>query len=409
MKRILFGFAFFLIVLTGCSSGGSADSNKISIGIWESNEGEQAAFDKIISEFEEATGSKVELRSYSDYDQQLTTELYGGTGPDVFMVDGTQAQSYIKEGALLSLDGVLSDEETADFFPTMLEPYIGSGDGVLYALPKDWTPLAVFCNEDILGETSFTCDDIPKDLESWPDFLSKLQAELPEGKYASSLNPNIDLIGPWLQVNDNSIIDDKGYVDLTSDQSLKNGKIITDLFASDGFFEVTDVGYASDTDAFISGDSAIMISGAWNIGVLDETDINYTVLEMPTYMGDHATSMYSTGWGVNSNSKNPELATEFIKFAADRGAEIFCEDVGSLPARKTVQDTVGTLDTDYGPAMMAMADYGQTSQYGTVSDPLSSEWKNTIPSVKSGEITLEEGFQTIQDRVNKDLENFDEE
>ncbi len=406
MKRILVSIIVFGFILTGCGVASGA-SNQISVGIWESNDGENEAFKKIISEFEEETGAEIELRSYADYSQQLTTELYGGTGPDVFMVDGSEAQNYINQGALLSLTDALSDEERADFYEGQLDPYTGE-DGNVYAIPKDWSPLAVYCNNNLLAQTSYSCTDIPTDLESWPQFLSDLQSELPEGTYASSLNPNLHLFGPWLQVNDNSIIADDGSVDLLNEQILENGKIVTDLFASDGFFEVTDVGYASDTDAFISGDSAIMISGAWNIGVLNTTDIDYTVLEMPTYKEDNATSMYSTGWGVNANSDNPELATEFVKFAADRGAVIFCEDVGSLPARESIAKEVGTMDTKHGPAMMAMSSYATPVQFGTVTTPLVNEWSNVIPQVKSGDMTLEEAFTQIQERVNADLESFNE-
>ncbi len=406
MKKLLCSVLVLVVLLSGCGTSESS-SNQISVGIWESNDGETEAFKQIISEFEQETGAEIELRTYSDYAQQLTTELYGGTGPDVFMVDGSEAQNYINQHALLNLSDSLSDEEINDFYDGQLDPYIGDDNGI-YAIAKDWSPLAVYCNEGLVTNTSYTCDDIPNDLESWPSFLSKLQNELPEGTYASSLNPNLHLFGPWLQVNDNSIIANDGTVDLTSPQILDNGKILTDLFASDGFFEVTDVGYASDTDAFISGDSAIMISGAWNIGVLETTDINYVVKEMPTYKGDNGTSMYSTGWGVNANSQNPELATQFVKFAADRGAVIFCEEVGSLPARKSIAEEVGTMDTKHGPAMMAMSEYATPVQFGTVTSPLISEWSNIIPLVKSGEITLEEAFTQIEERVNADLESFNE-
>lgn len=406
MKRLLFCIGLFLVVLAGCGTNATGN-NKISVGIWESNDGENEAFKKIISEFEDETGAEIELRSYADYSQQLTTELYGGTGPDVFMVDGSEAMNYINQKSLLPLDESLSDDEIADFYDGQLDPYYGE-DGSLYAIPKDWSPLAVYCNNELISKTSFTCDDVPTKLEEWPDFLANIQAELPEGAYASSLNPNLHLFGPWLQVNDNSIINSEGKVDLTNEKILDNGQIITDFFNSSGFFEVTDVGYASDTDAFISGDSAIMISGAWNVGVLEEEGIDYTVLEMPSYKGDNATSMYSTGWGVNAASENPDLATEFVKFAADRGSEIFCEDVGSLPARKSIADKVKTMDTKHGPAMMAMSSYATPVQFGTVTTPLINEWKNIIPEVKSGNLSVAEAFTQIQDRVNADLESFNE-
>ena len=406
MKKLFSLIFIAMFVLIGCSSEKEASTNGISVGIWEVNEGEKEAFDQIMSEFETKTGIPVELRVYTDYDKQLTTELYGGSGPDVFMVNGTDAQNYIDQGALLALDEHVTQAEKDDFYGAMLPTY--TREDVLYALPKDWSPLAIYCNEEIFGQTSYTCSDIPTDLESWPKFLGELQKQLSEGQYASSLNPNLHLLGPWLEVDGVNIIDKEGKVDLTNPEILENSKIVEELLSSPGFFEVTEVGYASDTDAFISGDSAIMISGAWNVGVLADTDIKYSVKEMPTYKGEKNGSQYTVGWGVNANSKNIDAGVEMVKFAADRGAEIFCTNVGSLPARETVAKRVGTKDTIHGSAMLPMAEYAKTVQYGTVTTPLVNEFKNTMESVKSGAMTMEEGFKQIEERINSNLENFNE-
>ncbi len=189
MKRVVLAFLVLIFFLTGCGSS-EVDSNKISIGIWETNDGEAEAFNQIIEEFEAQTGADIELRDYADYSQQLTTELYGGTGPDVFMVDGSVAKNYIDQGALLPLSDALSDEVINDFYDGQLTPYMDE-QATIYAIPKDWSPLAVYCNNELIAKTSYTCDSIPNNLEQWPDFLASLQAELPAGKYASSLNPNL--------------------------------------------------------------------------------------------------------------------------------------------------------------------------------------------------------------------------
>ncbi|MDR0299910.1 MAG: extracellular solute-binding protein, partial [Streptococcaceae bacterium] len=74
--------------LTACS-GSSSSSKTITIGLWKGSDAESAAFKKLVTQFEKDNNATVKTKIYSDYTTQLTTDLSGGTVPDVFYVDSS--------------------------------------------------------------------------------------------------------------------------------------------------------------------------------------------------------------------------------------------------------------------------------------------------------------------------------
>ena len=78
------------------------------------------------------TGRSSEEDSVSEEDilRQLNTELLSGEGPDCLILDGLPVQSYIRQGMLQNLDGLVPESE---FYSNILNGYAGE-DG-LYTVP----------------------------------------------------------------------------------------------------------------------------------------------------------------------------------------------------------------------------------------------------------------------------------
>lgn len=78
------------------------------------------------------TGHSPEEDSLSEEDllRQLNTELLSGEGPDCLILDGLPVQSYIRQGMLQNLDGLVTESE---FYSNILNGYVEQ-DG-LYAVP----------------------------------------------------------------------------------------------------------------------------------------------------------------------------------------------------------------------------------------------------------------------------------
>ncbi|PSO04934.1 hypothetical protein B9Q13_03195 [Candidatus Marsarchaeota G2 archaeon ECH_B_SAG-G16] len=83
----------------------------------------------------------------SDYDTKLKTEIAAGNAPDVFYVDSSQVFSYVQNGLLLPLNQFVNSDSSyniSDFIPETLNAFKFNNN--IYAIPKDWSPLALFYN-----------------------------------------------------------------------------------------------------------------------------------------------------------------------------------------------------------------------------------------------------------------------
>gem|GEM_PF-5713956 len=129
-------------------------------GTYEMNEGivqaarafEQANPDIAIELLPTASG-----RAYYD---RLTVMAVGGTAPDVALVAYQFLPPFIDMGVLIDLKPFLDRPgglRERDFVPIVLESL--SFDGKLYAIPRDFTPVSMYINVDMLDKTGVPVPD----------------------------------------------------------------------------------------------------------------------------------------------------------------------------------------------------------------------------------------------------------
>src|SRR3989442_12303299 len=78
-----------------------------------------------------------------------------GAPPDVFFAASRVAPDWIANGFLLPLHGFATKRgfDTSHFLPGLRRAFEGPG-GQPYGFPKDWSPLAMFTNDALLGEAA---------------------------------------------------------------------------------------------------------------------------------------------------------------------------------------------------------------------------------------------------------------
>ncbi len=417
MKKLVSLFIVSILILVGCKNeenitkitSEDISGTTIRVGVWKGNNGEEAALDKLISEFETTTGAKVEKRVYTDISQQLPTELIGGTAPDVFYIDAILAKSLINDGALEPISNYMMDSDVEDFYPAMLEPF--TSDDKIYALPKDWSTLAVFYNEDLLNAAGLSVSDIPEELEKWPEFIENLQAKLPDGKTAFVNTPDISRVFPWIQTNGATILTDDKTANFSSKEIQENSEIIIKLSNSNGSKEGIEIGYDWGGDAFGAGDAAIVIEGPWLLPALnaDYPETNFGVKKMPTYNGEKTTAAYTVGWGVNSQAQNLSGAIQFGLYATGKeGMNTWTSGAKVIPSRESVAKAVGVNEDEILNVFNSQADYAHVWQLEDVTTKVINEFNNIFPEILEGNKTIEEGYLQIDEAINKDLKDFNE-
>lgn len=402
MKKLMFLITSFIFILAGCGN-----SDELTIGLWQVADSEMDIVDQVVADFEDETGIPVEVRLYTDYDTELNTELQGGNGPDAFYVGDSAAPQYIRDGALEPLSSYLTEDEMAAYYPNILTSFQDE-DGEVYALPKDWSTLGLFCNEDLLKEAGTSCSEVPTDYKDMPEFIESTQKNMPEGSYVYVSNYSLERLYPFLLRSGENIMKNDTETQLSKPALVDAGTKYFEEFGSlDGVKFTTDLGYTWSEDAFMTQEAALVLEGSWFSGTINEDDsINYQVLQMPAIYGQEIVPVFATGWGVNSQSDNKENAVDFIKYATIQGSAMQSEKLGNLPANQTVADMIDAENLEIFDAYRNVVDDAVAGDFGYVGSALFQEWGSQLPLVINGDIDVETAFNNIDEKIKSDGEQF---
>jgi len=341
MKKIaLIIIAALAVAAFGSCERGDRDGERVLVlGIWAGNDAEWASIERVRRDFEELTGITIEWRLYTDLNMQIQADLAAGIAPDAFYVDSSLAEHLVYLGVLAPLDRALFN--TAAFYQNVLETFTFGGN--VYAIPKDQSSLARYVNTRLLREAGFTLADIPNSLEEYLEFLPRLQAALdarfgPGQVFAASgmYEPARSLHLLNRQV---SPFDAAGNSNLSNPNVTRHAEFVYSLFATGAMRTPQMMGSGWNGEAFGTERMVIMEEGNWVYSFIrnEFPNVEFTILDMPTYMGQRSSMIFTVGWGINAASRNQDLATEWIQYkTGPEGMFNWALAAGPLPTRPDV-------------------------------------------------------------------------
>lgn len=371
----------------------------VVIGRWGGNDAETAAFKQMVTDFEAATGVKVEERVYSDYNTELQAELIGGSGPDVFYVDAYMAPFYIEQGVLMPLDEATFELDA--FYQPLRDAFLK--DGQYYAVSKDYSTLALYYNKAVVDPAQ-----IPGTLEELftGDYLETLKATLPDTMVPMTYNRDIARNLFMAEAGGASIVKDELYSNLADPAVVENLKYEYEAAKAGKIVTPADLGTGWNGDAFGNQRTAIMIEGNWSLGFLEQNfpDVDFGVMELPTFKGEKGTMVFTVGYAINASSKSVDAASAFIQYATGtEGMATWTTGAGVLPSREDVTLATDVMNDPLKAPHIKGAEYATPWQKGTTMDTINVEFQNYMPSYISGERTLEEALKMAQDEANKTI------
>lgn len=377
----------------------SLSGQTIVIGRWGGNDAETAAFKKMVQDFEAATGVTVEERVYSDYNTELQAELIGGSGPDVFYVDAYMAPFYIEQGVLLPLDSKTFELDA--FYEPLRNAFLRNDQ--YYAVSKDYSTLALYYNKAYVNP-----EEVPSTLEELftGDYLVTLKASLPSNMVAMTYNRDIARNLFMAEAGGASIVKDEIYSNLADQAVIENLRFEYEAAKAGKLFTPADLGTGWNGDAFGNERTAIMIEGNWSLGFLEQNfpNVEFGVMELPTFKGEKGTMVFTVGYAINAKSKSVDAASAFIKYATGvDGMATWTQGAGVLPSREDVTLATDVLNDPLKAPHIAGADYATPWQKGTTMDTINVEFQNYMPSYINGERTLEDALKMAQDEANKTI------
>lgn len=399
MKKLLSLLFVTVLALTGCGSADSGElAGDITVGIFGSPT-EIETYTEISNQFTEETGVGVELKQYTDFTTEIQAELIGGTAPDVFYVDAYVYPFFSEQGVLAPVDESLYD--ISEYNQNLLDAF--TTDGTLYALPKDYSTLALYYNKEYVNP-----DDIPTSYEELRPYLEELSETLPEG--VAPMTFNIDLARQLYlaESSGQTVIDpETGLAHFDQPEVAENLSTEFDL-AKDGLMVTpADYGFGWNGEIFGSGKTALMLEGNWVIGELDNNypDIDYGVKENLSLNDKVGSMLFTVGWGINASTDNMVAAQTYVQYLSNaENVEKATVNNGTLPARDDVAASLGiNEDEKFGPHVAA-SEYARVWQAGNTLSAINTEYMNYMPSVVSGDRTIEDALAETDKQANAIIE-----
>ncbi len=360
---------------------------------------ELSTYRTIADGFTEETGVEVEFRQYTDFNTEFQAEVIGGTAPDVFMLDSYMFPFYAEQGVLAETNTSLYDME--QYSENLLSAF--QYDGVQYAMPKDYSTLALYYNTDYVNPV-----DAPTSYEELAPYLEELSTTLPEG--VVPMTYNIDLARQMYvaQSNGDKIVNpETGLAQFSNENVAKNLSYEYDM-AQDGLvYTPADLGLGWNGEVFGTGKTAIMLEGNWVAGELDNNypDINYATAENFTLNGEKGSMLFTVGWAINAASENISESEAYVQYVSNaENTELASIKNGTLPARADVIEKLELSTHPIFGSHIRASEYATPWQAGNTLDTINIEFMNYMPSVATGERTIEDALQIAENEANKIIE-----
>ncbi|HQG02043.1 MAG TPA: sugar ABC transporter substrate-binding protein [Fervidobacterium sp.] len=385
MKRTVIAILSMLILI-GSSLMLFAETKTITIWAWDPNfniaimQEAAARYQKINPnvEFDIVSMAK------ADVEQKLNTILASGVKtalPEIVLIEDYNAQKYLQ-----SYPGSFADL-TKQFNYSEFAPYkvkLMTLNNKVYGVPFDSGVAGWFYRRDYLEQAGFKASDLEN--ITWDRFIEIGKVvKAKTGKYMIAADPyDGGLMRTLLQSAGTWYFDSNGKPYIANNPVLKEAvKLYKEIRDSGIAKEVS--GWNEWVGSFNNGDSASVVTGVWIVGSIKAEKSQSgkwglaPIPRMNIKGAVNASNLGGSSWYVLQNSKNKDVAIDFLK-------KIYARDSSFYQKILVDRGAVGTwLPAQNGSAYKAKDPFfGNQSIY-----TLFSDWMKKIPSVDYGMFTYE--------------------
>ena len=410
-----------ILLLAGCGTnqeagtggGTQGKGTELTFIIWDTNQaqGMQDMIDAY-KEIEPDVTVKLEVVPWDEYWMKLQASATGGNMPDIFWMHPEMVYVYTEGEALMDMSTLIpeSDIDLGNY-----PEFIGAGfniDGGQYAIPKDYSTLALWYNKDLFDAAGVS---YPDDTWTWEDWYNAA-GEL--------TNPDEDVYGSIAQANSQDY-----YYNLvwSNGGDIVNAEETKSLYGEQNVIDALEFGYSfiesgyapttadlTNTTAyqrFESGKVAMILAGSWYaIQFLDVDGLNIDVAPIPLNKegGTRGTACGGMGYSIAANTKYPDEAWGFVEYLGSYEANVIQAQSG---AAISAFEGSGEEWTKGFPQINAQvfvdaAEYGFSTQYV----PSRAEWRmieeDWMSQVFDGTVPVAEGATRAAEEIQLVLDEY---
>lgn len=407
-------------MLAGCGKDDGGVKGDVTWWTWSTE-----ATDAFSKQIELAKTAKpdvnvnIEYIANADYWTKLPIAIAGGTGPDIYQMTRPSFELYAAAGQTADLTEAIANSEILTEYLNSLDPVLV--DTYKFEEKQMGIPFSVESTAVAYNKTMFEAAGLPdlKEMEdtwTWED-LREIAKELTVKNSAGETEQYGFLI-PADRIPVWELVWSHGYEMFNEEQTeciigqagaIEALEPLVDMYIQDGVSPKTDGEMSvSGDDLFISGKIGMVCAGIWKIpSYRNITTFEWDVVELPLdpTTGKRVTSSNVLGYMVNPNSKNMDATIAFLEeLVKKESQETYAETGTFIPALESARDAYFDMDVPenvlaFNRALSyahpnTLSQYIPYAQYGT-------ELVNAMKNAYSGRTTTEEALVTMQDNINK--------
>lgn len=380
-------------------------------GLWEPTEVMQSVFDEFERQRPGVTINYIK-QSHKSYRERLIAAISSGNGPDMYRYHASWTPMLKEELAPVPASVMTSADFQQLFYPVALQQLQLNGQPV--GIPLMYDGLVLYVNDEALQKANETPP------QTWSE-LKTLAAKL-----TVRSGGTIDRAG--LAIGNATNVEH--FSDILAVLMLQNGADLANPNSPEGrdallFYtnfvkadKVWSDELPNSTVAFARGDVAMMFAPSWRaheIAALNP-DLKFSTSPLPT-LADTKLS-WASYWaeGVNSKSKNNDLAWELLEFLSQKETQLALHadqaevrGFGQLYSRKDLADELAA--SDVAAAVLEDAPHAQgwyMSSYthdNGINDQIIQYYENAVTSVLSG-TSVEDALVPLDRGVKQVLKQY---
>jgi multiple sugar transport system substrate-binding protein len=352
-------------------AAGSATAAEVRVVVAWYSEATPEIFQGMAEDFMSANPDvtvTVEDVSWDNLQQRLTTDIAGGTAPDIAIIGTRWLVDYVANDIAEPLDGCVTDEVRGRFIETFLEPSVI--DGVTYGLPVAASARAMYYDIDLLAEVGY--DEPP---QTWDEVVEVATALRDAGHYGFGLQgKEIETDAYWyyaLWTHGGELFED-GQSAIDSEAAIEAATLYKTMI-DEGLTQPDPTGFnRQDVEALLKqGRVGMILSGPWLRGQMAEEapDVNYGIAPVPMAT-EQATYGVTDSIMMFATSEVKDEACRFLTEAAftDEWRREFTVREGFLPVFQSVAADPAFADDPQLKAFTDMLPYARFA-------PLVPDWE----------------------------------
>jgi len=302
-------------------AGGTQEAKVQEITIYWNPDHLYDVYDKVIDDFAAEKGLSVnkQVFNWGDFKTKLNSDLVAGTPPDLIEVPSPWIAEYGAGGQLADLTAEIDSwPEHGDWFEsTWVET---SHKGRKYGMKLHHTCFVLFYNRDLFRKAGIDPSSLPQNTDGLIQAIDKVYAALAPDVKGFGFDPTGQYLIPFMASEETPYLIEEDHVAVDTPTIRKTLNTLQSIARSGKVFIPEPGGEEARTNvrlAFLTGRTAMMISGPWEIGNIKKNypGLDYGVAMVPHLPGVKPRTLTAgTGLAIPKDSKLPkETVWELMK------------------------------------------------------------------------------------------------